>query len=165
MEIIKAVSDSSPLISFSAIGKLSLLKELFPKGIIISQAVFDEITFGEQGKEAIINAIEEKWISVIQISKKDIYKSLIHKGLDKGESEAITLAYEKKMLVLLDETEARREAKNLGLSFTGAIGCLLKAKQKSLVLKIKPLLDSMIETTSFRVSPALYFRILKEAGE
>lgn len=165
MEIIKIISDSSPIISFSSIGEILLLNKLFPKGIIIPRAVLDEVVAGELGKEAFVKAVKDKWIKITPVINKDIYKYLIKKGLDHGESEAITLAYEKGLPVLLDEAEARNEAKLISIPFTGTIGCLLKAKQNHVISKVKPYIDSMIKTCSFRISHELYYKILKSAGE
>lgn len=165
MEVTKIISDSSPLISFSSIGELPILNKLFPKGIIIPQAVWDEVVSGEPGKKDIIKAVNKNWIKIIQISDHDLCALLINKGLDKGESEAITLANEKKMPVLLDETDARQEAKHMKLSFTGTVGCLLKAKEKSIIPAVKPHLDSMVKISLFRISPGLYYKVLKQVGE
>lgn len=161
MEII---SDSSPLISFSSIGEILILKKLFPK-IIIPKEVFSETTQDKPGKNDIIKAVENKWIIITPITNETIYKKLINIGLDKGESEAITLAHEKKLSVLLDETDGRQAAKLLKISFTGTIGCLLKAKETNIIPNIKPYLDSMMEKCCFRISKELYFKILNISQE
>lgn len=165
MEIIRITSDSSPIISFSSIGEILLLNKLFPKGVIIPHAVWNEIITGELGKKAFVKAVNDGWIKIIPVTEKNIYKYLIKRGLDHGESEAIALAHEKKLSVLLDETEARNEAKLLGISFTGTIGCLLKAKQNHIISKVKPYIDSMMKTCYFRISHELYYKILKSVEE
>jgi predicted nucleic acid-binding protein len=86
--------------------------------------------------------------------------------LDTGEKEVIALAIEiNERKVLLDEKEARRVAQEFGLQIIGTIGILLLAKNKQVIPKIAPLLDSMIDVAQYWVSQSLYQQVLKQAGE
>ena len=61
--------------------------------------------------------------------------------LDKGEAEVILLAKEMSAdLVIMDEELGRKYAKLAGLTMTGTLGLLLKAKEQKLIENIKPLL-------------------------
>ena len=65
-------------------------------------------------------------------------------NLDIGEAEAIALALELKAdELLIDERLGRREAVRLGLSITGILGVLLIAKNRGLVSKVKPIMESL----------------------
>jgi predicted nucleic acid-binding protein len=79
------VSNSSPLIAYSRIGKLNLLKDLFGT-IIIPMEVLGELN--TRGHE-----FNHNWIEVRSISNISLKKSL-ELRLDCGESAAITLASE-----------------------------------------------------------------------
>jgi uncharacterized protein len=68
-------------------------------------------------------------------------------------------------LLLIDERRGRSEANRLGVRITGLLGILVEAKQKNLVVAVRPLMDSLIDMSNFRVSPALYEQILEIAGE
>ena len=68
-------------------------------------------------------------------------------------------------LLLIDERRGRAEANRLGLRITGLLGILIEAKYQNLIVAVKPLIDALIATSEFRVSQALYNRILEIAKE
>jgi len=94
------IADTSVLISLSAIGKLGLIQDRFPGGILIPPAVWKEVV--EQGKErpGAHQVATSNWIEVHDIRRQDIAK-LLKQELDEGEAEAIVLADEVKAEVIL----------------------------------------------------------------
>ncbi len=92
-------------------------------------------------------------------------KNILELVLDKGEAEAITLALEVDAdLVLLDDREARLQAKRLGLPVTDTLGILLRAKRLGLIESLRDELNKLKEK-GFCVSKSLEERILRMAGE
>jgi len=90
----------------------------------------------------------------------------LQQELDAGEAEAIVLALETRAeLLLMDEHLGRETARHLGLRHTGLIGVLIEAKRKGLISKVKPHLDALRDVAGFRVSDALYRRVLQDEGE
>ncbi len=85
--------------------------------------------------------------------------------LDRGEAEAIVLAQDLNAeLLIMDERLARRHAQRLGLTLTGVLGVLLKAKQQGLVPLVKPLIEQLRQGGIW-LSDALVDEALKLAGE
>jgi hypothetical protein len=86
--------------------------------------------------------------------------------IERGEAEAIALAYELDAdSVLLDERGARQSARRLGLRPLGTIGILMWAKRSGRVDNLRTLLDALQTQGSFRISRTLYDRALWEVGE
>lgn len=68
---------------------------------------------------------------------KEFFKAQLHDG----EVEVMILAKEIcSNLVVIDDKNAKKHAKYLGLNVTGTLGILLKAKQQGFIQEIKPLL-------------------------
>jgi predicted nucleic acid-binding protein len=85
--------------------------------------------------------------------------------LDRGEAEVIALAQELNAdLVIVDERLARRHARRLGLTLTGTLGVLLKAKERRLVPAVGPLI-SQLRQDGIRLDDALVAEALDLAGE
>lgn len=86
--------------------------------------------------------------------------------LDPGEAEAIALAKELKAeLLLIDEKIGREFAVAEHIDCKGAVGILIDAKKKGLILSLKPLLDDLVTNLKFRLSERIYQLALKKAGE
>jgi hypothetical protein len=85
--------------------------------------------------------------------------------LDRGEAEVLALAQElHASLLILDERLARRHARRLGLSLTGTLGVLLRAKEHQLVSAIGPVIEAM-RRWGIRLGEPLVQEVLKLAGE
>ncbi|MFN9733673.1 MAG: DUF3368 domain-containing protein [Microcystis sp.] len=65
----------------------------------------------------------------------------------------------------MDGRKGRKVAQSLGLNITGILGVLLEAKQKELIMNIKPIVDQLILKAEFRISETLYRKVLTIAGE
>lgn len=151
------VSNSAPLISLSAIGKLSLLKTLWGK-VYIPNGVYKEVVdFGEgrPGEQEVRNAT---WIESKEVNDRLAVELLIDE-FDEGESEAIVLAKELNAdCVLIDERPACKKLFYLGLSKIGTLGILLLAKEEGLIEEIKKHIDEL-KSKGFRVSKQQQFSV------
>jgi uncharacterized protein len=92
--------------------------------------------------------------------------SLLRQDLHQGESEAIALAIERAAYtILLDEKEARRAARALGLGVTGILGVLLRGRFEGSIPSLKAAIDRLQQEAIFWIAPALRAQLLWESGE
>ncbi|GFO97648.1 hypothetical protein ig2599ANME_1853 [groundwater metagenome] len=152
------VSNSSPLIVFSRINRLSLLRDLFGE-IHIPRAVYEEVVRGRKGAEIVDN----KWIKIKVIDDKD-FAEYLSKMIGKGEAEAIVLAKEHKSKLLIDDAQGRKHAELLNLQFMGSLGLLKLAKNRGLINSVKEIIDEM-KKQSFRIDEELITTVLESVGE
>lgn len=157
----KAVINTTPLISLAIINNLSLLDELFEK-VYIPNAVFKEATRKEKRKTKFIETWgKNKILNIIDVKEKAALELI----LDEGEAEVIVLAQEKGIdIVIIDEDKARKIAKLNNLNVTGTIGILLDAKKYGKILQLKPFLDKLIAEGIY-ISKHLYINALVLANE
>ncbi len=152
------VSNSSPLIVFSKINRLSLLENLFGE-VCIPRAVYEEITRGGKGAEIVGN----KWIKTKDIKDKD-FAEYLSKMIGRGEAEAIILAKEQKSKLLIDDAQGRKHAELLNLQFIGCLGLLKLAKNRGLISSVKELIYEL-QKKSFYIDEELITAVLESVGE
>ena len=153
------VSDASPLINLARIDKLDLLPRLYGE-LHFPEAVWQEVVIQGAGQPGAQEIQEASWIKRHAVANRPLVQAL-EQELDAGEAEAIALALELQAeLLLMDERLGREVARHLGLRYIGLIGVLLEAKRKGLISALKPHLDALRDTAGFRVSEALYKRVL-----
>ncbi len=153
----KVISNSSPIILLSKVGRLHVLQALYNE-IVIPEAVYKEVFEVRQEIE------KPEWIKVEKISDKSTGRFLMS-SLGPGESEAIVLALESKSdLLLLDDYRARNYANSVGLKITGTAGILVDARDKGIIDKVKEVLDALIKS-DYRISESLYRTVIKKSGE
>ena len=140
------VSDSTTLIVLNNLGKLNLL-EVFNQ-VYIPQRVYEEVSFKN-------DFILPDFIKVKKIETNELYFYLT-KLLDEGESEAITLAKELNIPLIIDEKKGRKIAKNLNIKIIGLLGILYLNYKKGFITKeeIELFLNEAINN-GYRISQRL----------
>jgi uncharacterized protein len=158
------ISDASPLIALSAVGRLDLLQQLYTE-ILIPAFVAEEILRGTPEQPGAVEVGAADWIGVRAVSDSGLVR-LLEQELDRGEAEAIALAVEIGAdLLVADEHRARRVAARLDVEVIGVLGILVEAKRNGLIPAVRPILDELTTTAGFRVNRDLYLRILQAADE
>ncbi len=158
------VSNTSPILNLAIIDRLSLIREQFTT-ITIPKGVLEELRIGENlpGSKNILDALELKWLQVEEVQDSAILR-ILKRELDAGEAEAIALALETRaQWVLLDESEARRIAKDLGLKVTGVLGILLRACRQNRVPSLRSEMERLREKAGFYISDLLFKDLLKQS--
>ena len=158
----KVIVNSTPIISLSKAGCLYLLKDLYGQ-VSIPTAVKEEVTRKNDSVKAELESSD--WIHVEPVAdsaSKSMYKAKLHDG----EVEVMILAQEHEgdHLVIIDDGPARRTADYLGLTLTGTIGVLIKAKGKGLINAVMPVIAKM-EKQGIYFSDELKARVKRVAGE
>ena len=156
------ILNSSPLIIFSKLNKLDLLKKLFDN-LEIPMAVYKEVV--EKGisinapNAFLIKDFIDKKIIQVKILRKESEKKAqfltkIYSQLDIGEAEAIALALERKEdYLIIDDKVATKIARLYKLKPIGSLRVLLIAFKKKLISEqeIKLLIIEMC-SKEFRLS-------------
>jgi len=149
------VADASVLIALAQIGQLSLLERLYAE-VVIPPAVQREVAPSLPKLPPWVHA---------QTLEQPLDSRVAEAALDAGETEAISLALETSAdQVVLDDLQARRLAKDLGLAVVGTAGVLFAAKQRGFIPAVRPPLDAL-RAAGFRLRKDVYEEILKAAGE
>ena len=135
------VSNTTPIISLSSIGKIEILRDIF-REIIIPQAVYDEIKSKQYGYG--YNEVDLAFIKIKKVINMDLM-SQYQDQLDIGEAETIALSKELDAdNTIIDENIGYNVAKESGLNVVRTLSILLKAKENNIVTEVKPLIEEMI---------------------
>ena len=158
------VSDTSPVLNLARINRLDLLRSLY-RHVLIPSAVFRELTNSRSGLLPAIDLASMPWLIVAAAADQNRVQEL-REDLDPGEAEAIVLAIERRAdLLLVDERRARRTATAAGLTVTGLLGVVARAKRAGLIDLGKPVLEELIQVARFWIGPDLYSEVLTELDE
>ncbi len=113
----------------------------------------------------ILKKIYVDWITVetiTNIEDRKMYKAKLHAG----EVDVMILAQAdpKADLVIIDDNAAKKTAKYLGLTVTGTLGVLIKAKQSGIISSVKNAITK-IQSNGFYINENIIKLALKQAGE
>jgi predicted nucleic acid-binding protein len=146
------ISDTSCFIILSNIEELDLLQKVYGQVITTVEVA------------AEYGAVLPDWVEIKTVNDKYRQK-ILEMQVDKGEASAIALALETiSSTIIIDDYRGRKIAAKLGLTFTGTIGVIIKAKLEGILASIKPIL-AKIKQTNFRITDEIERQALTEAGE
>ena len=116
------ISDSSPLIHLTRLGKINyLLKIASP--ILIPKAVYDEVIIDGKKENYIEARVIENLINQgeILVKKVTIAENMFNSALGRGELEALELAKQENVLLIVDDRKARNLAQLLEIKYQTTI--------------------------------------------
>ncbi len=160
------VSNTSPILNLAIVNLLDLLKEQFDR-VLIPPAVRAELKLEDDlpGVERARAALDAGWITVSNVDNANLVR-VLSLELDDGEAEAIALALQMgAQRILMDEREGRVKAKAMGLTPTGVLGILLRAKRDGKLQSVESVMNALKQEAGFYIEDHLRDEILKEAGE
>jgi uncharacterized protein len=158
--LMKVISNSTPIISLSAINQIELFKNLFTE-IIIPRAVYREI---KAKKSYGYLEIDLGFFKIMDI-KGNQYLDLLQTDLGSGEAECIILAKEiQSDILIIDEKIGYNFAKNRGIFCLRTLSILELAKRKNFISELKPHMDLMIKKGRW-YSNKVYIDFLKRNDE
>jgi predicted nucleic acid-binding protein len=156
------VSDTSPVRALAHLGLTHLLGALFDR-VLIPPAVLAELS--RVGIDLSAPSGPPPWLEVRAPADAQGVADLLRE-LDRGESEAITLAIEVGSTeLLIDESDGRQVARRMGLEPVGVIGLLIRAKARGHPVVVLPLLDRLQSELNFFISAALRAEAGRLSGE
>jgi hypothetical protein len=160
------ISNTSPLLAFSAIGRLALLRNVFGR-VVIPPAVRDELFpvkgVWHQARDVRDALLEGAWLQVAPPPKHQQLGGL-RETLGAGEAEAIALALLRGAPLVIDDLKARETGRALGLEIVGTLGIVARNKRMRAITEAEPIVRAM-QHAGIYYSDSLISRFLIEMGE
>lgn len=152
------VVNASPVIALGHAGRLDLL-EILPSQLLLPDAVVEEIVAGpdDPARRALLSGWGSRRLVTVP-------ESVAEWGLGKGESAVVALALELHATAVLDDRNARRCAKALGIPIIGTLGIIIRAKKRGLVDAAGPVIRSVLDAGLYYEDDAVH-RLLRSVGE
>jgi predicted nucleic acid-binding protein len=156
------VCNTSPLLYLYQVGQLDLLRDLYGR-IRIPPAVEEELRAGAERGIEVPDVQVLEWLDTQPL--RDSTLLAVVTDLGAGEAEAIALALsDPGSLLILDDKLARRIARLNGVTITGTLGVLVKAKKEGFLPKVFPVIE-LLRKTTMHLTQALIETVLEESGE
>jgi predicted nucleic acid-binding protein len=162
MSIEKIIVNASPLICLFKAELEYLLAKIWQE-VIVPAAVWDEVLNGPRTDRAATFLKAAPWAKRIEVPS--IHPSITGWDLGRGESEVLTFALlNKSFRAIIDDAEARRCARTLGIRTFGTGGLLVLAKRRGLITSVSEKVESM-KISGLWLSEDVIEILKRQAGE
>lgn len=152
----RVVSDTTALTTLIKAGLENILPQLFERVLIPEEVSRELLAF----HPCLPDACE-----VRQVASGNLLSSL-RSRVDPGEAEAIALAVEVRIpILLIDDRKGRREAEALGLTCLGLPAILTAARREGIISSLREAFSLIDSLGRFRVSDAAARILLESVGE
>jgi len=160
---VSITSNTGPLIALAKSDHLGLLRDRFGE-VRIPPAVESEL-FAKAGPETIrLQSAMRHYLRRVDAATLSPLAATRVGHLGRGEKQAIAAALSGATPLLIDDYQAREAAKDLGLTITGTVGVVLKAKEVGFVAAALPILVQ-IRRDGYWLSDAILRHAASIAGE
>jgi len=165
-------SNTTPLIGLAKIGRLKLLEQLYG-AVVIPPKVKEECidkgkAIGAPDAYEIEKAVQEGWIKTPALEgkwKTRVNNLMQRAPIGQGEAEAIVIAQEKKVPVILDDAEARAVARSLNIDFFGTAMVPYEAFVRGLISYAELVTILTDLSKALWVSPTVIAELIRRAQE
>ena len=149
------IINATPLIALAVVEQLELLPQIFGE-IIVPTTVYNEVIGQELERPGAQIIAQADWLQIVSPKTTSSVEPLLL-GLDQGEMDVLLLAQERQPeWVIIDERQARRVARAMGIPVKGTIGVLLTAGLAGLRSKEEVLsYTATMVKAGLRISPQL----------
>ena len=167
--MLTVLADSGPLIALAKLNRLELLLKLW-QTVLVTETVYHEtVVLGQSREAADALTIRLFWqqhrLPVVPVSTAVLTAYAPALQLDPGEHATFALALTllPDVLVLVDDEEARNEARRLGLRMRGTLGVVVKAFRREALTfsEAELLLKEIAARPDIWISAALCEQVLK----
>ena len=155
--------NTSPIITLvAALGNLNVLQTVYSQVVVPFEVCQEILTGGSMGF-AVAEFEAASWLQKWSISLE--ISPILLNSIDKGEAAVIQLALDENIqTVCIDEAAGRRVARLSGLSLTGSIGILLRAKREGYPLSMQRAIQRMRNRGIWLSETVVAFAV-EQAGE
>jgi predicted nucleic acid-binding protein len=128
--------DNTVLSNFSTIRRPDLIRATFVEQVSTTEQAFQEMLDGiTVGK---IPACDWDWLARVAITPDERMQfETFHEHLGEGEASCLTVAKARGYKLATDDKDARRLARQLGISLTGTIGILATLVKQGQILLVE----------------------------
>lgn len=149
----RVIVNATPLVAFALLERLDLLHRMFDE-VIVPATVYAETVTQAANRPGATTIARADWLQVVSAKVVPTIEPMLL-GLDAGEIEVLLLAHDMHPdWVLIDERQARRVARVMGLPVKGTLGVLLAAalagwlSKEEAIAALQKLTDSGIRISS-----------------
>lgn len=158
----KVISNTSPLFYLHQIERLGLLRDLY-QNVSVPLAVEAELRRGAALEYSTPDLATLPWVHVQPHPSTVLVPTIADLG--PGEAEVIALGIANPgCLLLLDDALGRNVAAKRGLTYTGTLGVLIRARKEGLLPSLEAAIEALRQTTMY-LSPDLISAVLAEANK
>ena len=155
------VSDTTALIVLAGLQRLDLLGQCFER-VLMPQAVYQEWLAGDASVTEYLAAMS--FLEVVSVEDSPLLDDL-RSLLDPGEAEALALARERGLPLVVDEKKGRSIARLMKIPVLGLVGLLIMAVEREILLPDEAVVIlHQAKARGFRVSATIYHAFLTRLG-
>jgi uncharacterized protein len=156
------VAATGPIIAFARIGRLDLLHQVV-RELIIPEAVYEELVGKGRQRPGAAEVERATWIRHRAVTDQ-MPIAILPAMLHAGERQAILLAQELSVGLLIDERRGRTVAVERGVEVFGSLWILAEAKRRGFIAQAQPLVAGML-AAEYWIDEELLLPFFQELGE